>query len=115
MGVERLARAGVSPTRSDPEGSSRNDFRLGRVRSLTYPHILATRFALFTAVSHGARRFGCATQFLGDFIGCFGIEIQWQIDALGLDIKAHHAVIGWANLQIGGDVALFIDAHFSPL
>ena len=28
--VERLARAGASPTRSDPEGSSRNEPRLGR-------------------------------------------------------------------------------------
>ena len=28
--VERLARAGTSPTRSDPEGSSRNEPRLGR-------------------------------------------------------------------------------------
>ena len=28
--VERLARAGASPTRSGPEGSSRNEPRLGR-------------------------------------------------------------------------------------
>jgi hypothetical protein len=30
LGVERLARTGSSPTRSDPEGSSRNESRLGR-------------------------------------------------------------------------------------
>jgi len=30
MKVERLARAGTSPTRSGPEGSSRNEPRLGR-------------------------------------------------------------------------------------
>ena len=28
--AERLARASTSPTRSDPEGSSRNESRLGR-------------------------------------------------------------------------------------
>ncbi len=33
--LERLARAGASPTRSDPEGSSRNETRLGRVQPLT--------------------------------------------------------------------------------
>ena len=32
---ERLARAGASPTRSGPEGSSRNETRLGRVQPLT--------------------------------------------------------------------------------
>ena len=32
---ERLARASASPTRSDPEGSSRNESRLGRCQSLT--------------------------------------------------------------------------------
>jgi len=32
---ERLARASASPTRSDPEGSSRNEPRLGRVQPLT--------------------------------------------------------------------------------
>ena len=35
MTVERLVRAGTSPTRSDPEGSSRNESRLGRYQSLT--------------------------------------------------------------------------------
>ncbi|EYD74552.1 hypothetical protein Rumeso_03848 [Rubellimicrobium mesophilum DSM 19309] len=34
-GPERLARAGASPTRSGPEGSSRNETRLGRVQPLT--------------------------------------------------------------------------------
>ena len=33
--IERLARAYASPTRSGPEGSSRNEFRLGRVQPLT--------------------------------------------------------------------------------
>jgi hypothetical protein len=37
MGGERLVRAGASPTRSDPEGSSRNGSRLGRYQSLTLP------------------------------------------------------------------------------
>ena len=35
MSGERLVRAGASPTRSDPEGSSRNESRLGRYQSLT--------------------------------------------------------------------------------
>jgi len=35
MGIERLVRAGASPTRSDPEGSSRNEPRLGRYQPLT--------------------------------------------------------------------------------
>jgi hypothetical protein len=35
MGLERLVRAGASPTRSDPEGSSRNEPRLGRYQPLT--------------------------------------------------------------------------------
>ena len=33
---ERLARAGASPTRSGPEGSSRNEPRLGRDQPLTH-------------------------------------------------------------------------------
>ncbi len=33
--IERLARAGAPPTRSGPEGSSRNGTRLGRVQPLT--------------------------------------------------------------------------------
>ena len=33
--LERLARASASPTRSDPEGSSRNETHLGRCQSLT--------------------------------------------------------------------------------
>jgi len=35
MGGERLVRAGASPTRSDPEGSSRNETHLGRYQPLT--------------------------------------------------------------------------------
>jgi hypothetical protein len=41
MGGERLGRAGALPTRSGPEGSSRNKTRLGRVQPLTlFQHTL---------------------------------------------------------------------------
>lgn len=39
MGIERLVRAGASPTWSEPEGSSHNESRLGRYQSLTLPHV----------------------------------------------------------------------------
>lgn len=35
MELERLVRAGASPTWSEPEGSSHNESRLGRYQSLT--------------------------------------------------------------------------------
>jgi hypothetical protein len=48
MGIERLVRAGASPTRSDPEGSSRNEPHLGRYQPLTLSY-----FARRNAPSRG--------------------------------------------------------------
>ncbi len=42
--LERLARAGASPTRSGPEGSSRNESRLGRCQPLTFAPVMPNLF-----------------------------------------------------------------------
>ena len=64
--------------------------------------------------AHGARGLGGGAQFLGDFLGLLGLEVERQFDPLGLDIDAHHAEEVGPICRSGGNVALLVDAHGLP-
>lgn len=69
--------------------------------------ICATRDSAFEA----ARGFHGSQDFRSDFFGLFGIEIHRDFDALCFDIKANHALVGRADLQVRRDITFGIDAH----
>lgn len=68
-------------------------------------------FAFGSTVDAG----GGGEDFFGDIARLIGFEIHRQIDAFGFDIYPYHAKAGRANLEVGGDIAFFVDAHgYSP-
>ncbi len=60
MTLERLVRAGASPTWSEPEGSSHNESRLGRYQSLTQALFALQKARRPTGASTGCSRKGSA-------------------------------------------------------
>ena len=63
-------------------------------------------------VSQSAGHFGGGAQFFGDIVGLIGIKVHRQLDpAIGTDIDPHHALIRRADLNVGGYIALLVDAH----
>ena len=66
-------------------------------------------------LTHGAHSLCRRAQLFSDVQRLFRVEIHRQFGAvISLDIDAHHALIGRANLNVGGHVALLVDPHDPP-
>ena len=73
----------------------------------------ATRMSVLFSSRNGLGR---RHQLFSDLDGFFWRKIQRQVDAVPFNVNPHHALRGWANLNVCGDVALSVDAHFySPV
>src|SRR6056297_3016463 len=54
------------------------------------------------------------TNFLGDLLRLFGVEIHRDFKALRLDVNPHHAGGGRPDLEVGLHILFGIDTHDTP-
>lgn len=62
-----------------------------------------------------ARGHSCRFDLICNFVGFFGFEIHRYFYAVSFDKDAHHAKIGWSDLNVRFDVAFAVDTHGGPL